>query len=67
MDTRTGRIYSDVTEDEARERGLRPIPPSQFARVCAMPIPERIAWAASQDREERRRARNKRKAARKGR
>lgn len=52
MDPRTGRIYQVDNEEEARKRGLIPIPPEEEATVRGMNRKQRRAWAAQQRRKE---------------
>jgi hypothetical protein len=47
MDSKTGRIY-EVTEEEAKRRGLVPIPKKDEGRVLSMNRRDRRAWAARQ-------------------
>lgn len=46
MDANTGRIYADVTEEQAKKRGLIPIPKAKLAEVTEMNTQERRTWAA---------------------
>ncbi len=50
MDPNTCRIYQVANEEEARRRGLIPIPPEEEQRVRGMNRKERRAWAARQRR-----------------
>jgi hypothetical protein len=50
MDPRTGVIYEVENEEEAKRRGLIPIPPEQEASVRGMNRKQRRAWAAKQRR-----------------
>lgn len=52
MDPNTGRIYQVESEEEARKRGLIPIPPEDEERVRSMNRKERRAWAAQQRRKD---------------
>jgi len=45
MDPKTGQIVPVVDEDDARRRGLVPIPAEELARVGRMTEDERKAWA----------------------
>lgn len=53
MDPKTGQIYEVADEEEARKRGLIPIPRDQEERVRGMNRRQRRAWAAQQRRKER--------------
>lgn len=49
MDTKTGRILEmpqDMTEAEARRKGLVPIPAAELEALQGMTDEERKAWAA---------------------
>ena len=46
MQPNTGRIYTDVTEEQAKKRGLVPIPAAKVAEVTAMNLQQRRTWAA---------------------
>lgn len=48
MDPNTGRIYQVENDEEARKRGLVPIPAGELAAVQGMNRHERRAWAARQ-------------------
>lgn len=50
MNPNTGEIHIDVTEDEAKTRGLIPIPEADAERVINMNRHQRRAWAAKQHR-----------------
>lgn len=52
MDPNTGRIYQVENEEEARKRGLVPIPQHELAEVKAMNRKQRRAWAAQQRKKE---------------
>lgn len=51
MDDR-GRIYDNISADEAKQRGLIPIPLEEEKRVRAMNRHERRKWAAEQRKKE---------------
>ncbi len=53
MDPNSGRIY-EVSEEEARQRGLIPISASEEAAVRGMNRHQRRAWAAQQRKQEKR-------------
>ncbi len=53
MDDR-GRIYENLTEEEAKRRNLIPIPPDEEPTVRAMNRKQRRAWAAEQRRKAKR-------------
>lgn len=48
MDPRTGQIYLDVPEEEAKKRGLVPIPKEDAEQVINMNRKQRRTWAAKQ-------------------
>jgi len=50
MDAKTGQIYLNVSKEEAKKRGLVPIPADQAEKVINMNRRERRAWAAQQRR-----------------
>ena len=50
MDPRTGQIYQVENEDEAKRKGLVPIPADELGSVRAMNRKQRRAWAAQQRR-----------------
>lgn len=52
MDPNTGRIYQVENDEEARKRGLIPIPESELPAVRGMNRKQRRAWAAQQRRKE---------------
>lgn len=54
MDPNSGRIYEVRDEDDARKRGLVPIPADQLDVVRSMNRRQRRAWAAQQRKAERR-------------
>lgn len=45
MDPNTGRIYQVQDEDDARQRGLIPIPAKDLPAVEKMTPEERVRWA----------------------
>ena len=45
MDPKTGQIFEVTKEEDARKKGLIPIPPEELERVNAMSPEERKAWA----------------------
>lgn len=50
MNPNTGEIHLNVTEEEAKKRGLVPIPEKDAERVINMNRRQRRAWAAQQRR-----------------
>ena len=48
MDPNSGKIFDNITEEEAKKRGLIPIPNDQLAAVRGMNRKQRRAWAAQQ-------------------
>jgi hypothetical protein len=50
MDSRTGHIYPDVSDEEAKKRDLVLIPNDQLEGVINMNRKQRRAWAAQQRR-----------------
>jgi len=50
MDPRTGQIIEVENDEEARKRGLIPIPDNEVGSVRAMNRKQRRAWAAQQRR-----------------
>lgn len=50
MDPNSGKIYRDITEAQAKQHGLVPIPPEDEAHVQKMNRKQRRAWAAQQRR-----------------
>lgn len=50
MNPESGRIYLDLPEEEAKRKGLIPIPADQAERIVNMNRKQRRAWAASQRR-----------------
>lgn len=50
MHPNTGHIYEVENAEDARKRGLIPIPPDQLEAVHAMNRKQRRAWAAKQRR-----------------
>ena len=50
MNPNTGEIHIDVTEEEAKRRGLIQIPEADAERVINMNRHQRRAWAAKQRR-----------------
>jgi len=48
MDPNSGKIFRDITEEEAKKHGLVPIPPEDEARIQRMNRHQRRAWAADQ-------------------
>lgn len=53
MDPRTGQIYLDVSEEEAKKRDLVTIPKDALENVINMNRKQRRAWAAQQRKKER--------------
>lgn len=52
MDPNSGRIYQVENEEEARKRGLVPIPADELSAVRGMNRKQRRAWAAQQRKKE---------------
>jgi hypothetical protein len=52
MDPNTGRIYEVKDEEDAKKRGLIPIPKDEYGKVVAMNRKQRRAWAAQQRRKQ---------------
>lgn len=48
MDPKSGRIYEVQDDEEARRRGLVPIPKTDESRVFGMNRKQRRAWASRQ-------------------
>lgn len=48
MNPNTGEIHFDVSEEDAKKRGLVPIPKSDLEGVVNMNRKQRRAWAAKQ-------------------
>ncbi len=48
MDPNSGRIYQVSDEEEAKRRGLIPIPPNELGVVRGMNRKQRRAWAKQQ-------------------
>lgn len=53
MNPNTGEIHFNVTDEDAKKRGLVTIPEDQLERVVNMNRKQRRAWAAQQRRKER--------------
>lgn len=54
MDPRSGRIFANVSPEDAKRRGLVPIPEGQEAEVRGMNRHQRRKWAAQQKRQAKR-------------
>ena len=59
MNPNSGEILENVDPEEARKRGLIPIPKSEEARVRTMSKEERIAWAKERSKPRAQRRREK--------
>ena len=76
MHPQTGELYQVFSEEEAKSRGLVPVPAEELERVRRMSLSQRVDWAKTQetlsmhplggidDPEERRKVRNALKAKR---